>query len=154
MASASRIKTDLNKELERELKAIVPRRPIDSRVKFKPFKNTENQDIRQYSADARSFQIMEPTNFQTSQIGGSTAHLNFQIEVVFAYPNQEDWSSAAADDLDYIRHWFLLHPSSVSGVCNRWVSRDRGITNIESGDDSRRYWSIFFDTEIEVTYGV
>jgi hypothetical protein len=154
MANLNEILENLILEIETNIKATVSNRPIDPRAMFERFKPDENnQDIRQYSASPRHFQIMNPVHVGDFQIGNNTTHPEFLIDVVFAYPEKNDpaWNAAAADDVDKICWYFRTTPSSVSGVAARYIAPDMQIKNEKSADDLRRYWTITISVHTEVS---
>lgn len=141
-------------EIESNIKAIVSNRPIDPRIVFERFiPDANNQDIRNYSASPREFQIFNPIHVGDFQIGYNTTHPEFTVDVIFAYPDSNDpaWNAAAADDMDKICWYFRTTPSLVGGVSARYVGQIP-VVNIKSADDLRRYWTITISVHAEVSH--
>jgi len=153
MTELNKILDDLKKELISNIKAIVSRRPVDTRTRFLEFDPTpDNQDIRTYSAETRQFQIMAPVHIGDRIIGATTTFPEFTIDVVFAYPDTESWMEAAYDDMDQMVNYFRTRPSTTTGVAVRFVTPDSIIQNEKSPDDLRRYYIIQIFYQLEVTH--
>jgi hypothetical protein len=152
MAKLNEILHGLKIELAANLEAMTIERPVESAVKFREFKNADNRDIRSISAEARQYQIYFPSEYVSSQMGGSTQVLEWDYRITLAYPDTEQWFEAGSADANNLKWYFLTHPSTVAGVGARWVKPGNQILTEKSADDLRRYYTVTVSVWAAVTY--
>jgi DNA-binding MarR family transcriptional regulator len=153
VVALNEILESLYAEISENIRAIIPRRKIDSRARFVEFvASDDNQDITRYSASTRQFQIMPPVHTGDRQEGQSTTHPEFTIYIVFAYPTQTKWIASALDDLDQISKYFNTHPSSVSGVSARFIKAGIVMDSRRADEDQREYITLTLFAQLEVTH--
>lgn len=152
MVALHRTITDLREELSTQIQSISALRVIDPAYRFSEMKNSDAQIIDEKDCSPRTFQISQQDIVEPVDVGHSTTQNITKFQISFSYPSVGEWSSAAFDDMDHVRHWINTHPSALPGVASRYVMPADAIATQQVPSERRRIWILTVTAYIEVTH--
>lgn len=153
MSDLNVIMSGLKAEIENQIESLEPNRPVDLRFRFERFSvDSQNKTIFDATCDPRCFQIGSFSSEGTFAIGGNNRSGLYDLEIMFSYPTNDAWESAANDDMLSIDHYFLKNPSTVDGVCGRWANIEKPYRSDPSTDDARTIYTLTLRCHLETSF--